>query len=121
VYSKEDILAEADDIVAKIQSLDTVRDYHDVEQQIHNNVNIEARMKELKRNQKQSVNLQNYGKTEALKQSEGKISGIEQDINALPIVEEFRALQYEANDLLQMMISTMADQLNRLHENDDNK
>ena len=47
-------------------------------------------MKDLKKNQKQSVNLQNYGKTEALKQSEGKIQEIEQNINILPIVEEFK-------------------------------
>ncbi|MDG0818877.1 YlbF family regulator [Staphylococcus equorum] len=118
MYEKDDILAEANRISERIKSLDTVKDYHTVEQQIHYNKNIEQRMKDLKKTQKQSVNLQNYGKTEALKQSEGKIQGIEQDINVLPIVEEFRESQTEANDLLQMMISTMSDRLNQHEQNE---
>ncbi|MEB6035662.1 YlbF family regulator [Staphylococcus pseudoxylosus] len=119
MYEKEEILAEADRISERIKSLDTVKEYHNVESQIHQNKNIEQRMKELKKNQKQSVNLQNYGKTQALKDSEDKIQHIEEDINILPIVEEFRESQTEANDLLQMMISTMSDRLNQQQEDKD--
>ena len=60
----------SDRISERIKDLDIVKEYHRVEQQIHNNKQIEQKMKDLKKNQKQSVNLQNYGKTEALKQSE---------------------------------------------------
>lgn len=119
MYEKEEILAEADRISERIKALDTVKDYHNVESQIHQNKNIEQRMKELKKNQKQSVNLQNYGKTQALKASEDKIQHIEENINILPIVEEFRESQTEANELLQMMISTMSDRLNQQQEDKD--
>src|SRR5699024_2108341 len=119
MYEKDEILAEATRISDQIKALDTVKDYHAVEQQIHYNENIEQRMKDLKKTQKQSVNLQNYGKTEPLKQSEGKIQDIEQDINILPIVEEFRESKSEANDLLQMMISTMSERLNQHEQNED--
>lgn len=112
MYESDEILAEAERLSERIKALDTVKEYHQVESQIHNNKNLEQRMKELKKNQKQSVNLQNYGKTHALQASEDKIQHIEQDINVLPIVDEFRASQAEANDLLQMMIHTMADKLN---------
>ncbi|MCG7339587.1 YlbF family regulator [Staphylococcus sp. ACRSN] len=117
MYEKDEILAEADKISEHIKSLDIVQEYHRVEQQIHNNKQIEQKMKDLKKNQKQSVNLQNYGKTEAFKQSEDKIQEIEHNINVLPIVEEFKESQAEANDLLQMLISTMSDRLNEHNNN----
>ncbi|MBU0437465.1 hypothetical protein CD110_05105 [Staphylococcus casei] len=120
MYEKDDILEAATQLSERIKSLDTVKEYHAVEAQIHHNKHIEQRMKDLKKTQKQSVNLQNYGKTEALKQSEGKIHDIEQNINDLPIVEEFRESQTEANDLLQMMISTMSDRLNQHQQDHDN-
>ena len=37
-------------------------------------------------------------------------------INALPIVEEFRSAQFEANELLQLMVSTMEQSLNKHNE-----
>ena len=119
MYEKDEILAEADKLSQRIQSLDTVKEYQAIEQQIHQNKNIETRMKDLKKTQKQSVNLQNYGKQQALRQSEDKIQDIEQNINVIPIVEEFRESQAEANDLLQMMISTMSNRLNEIQQDKD--
>ena len=46
-----------------------------------------------------------------------QIHQLENEINELPIVQEFRASQYEANDLLQMMIKTMENRLNEHNEN----
>ena len=112
MYSKEDILKHADILAQRINDLDVVKDYQSIEQQIHNNKTIESKMKSLKNQQKQSVNFQNYGKDTALRQSENQIHHIEGEINNLPIVEEFRSAQYDANDLLQMMIKTMEDRLN---------
>ena len=119
MYEKDEILAEADKLSQRIQSLDTVKEYQAIEQQIHHNKNIETRMKDLKKTQKQSVNLQNYGKHQALRQSEDKIQDIEQNLNIIPIVEEFRESQAEANDLLQMMISTMSNRLNEIQQDKD--
>ena len=76
-------------------------------------------MKDFKKTQKLSVNLQNYGKQQALRQSEDKIQDIEQNLNIIPIVEEFRESQAEANDLLQMMISTMSNRLNEIQQDKD--
>lgn len=65
---------------------------------------------------KQSVNFQNYGKHQAYQKSEKEISQLEKEINALPIVEEFRSAQFEANELLQLMVSTMEQSLNKHNE-----
>ena len=52
MYNKEQILTETDFIVQQIQDLDTVKDYQQVERQIHQNDQIESKMQELKKNQK---------------------------------------------------------------------
>ena len=116
MYSKTDILKQADQLTSKIQDLNLIKSYQNIEKQIHENRNIESKMNRLKKQQKQSVNFQNYGKQHAYQQSEDEIEALEHEINELPIVEEFRSAQYEANDLLQLMISTMEDRLNEHNE-----
>ncbi|EHJ07976.1 RicAFT regulatory complex protein RicA family protein [Staphylococcus simiae] len=113
MYDKEQILQRADDIAKKIQQLDTIKQYRMVEEQIHRNQNIQQKMTTLKKHQKQSVNFQNYGQQFALQQSEHNIHRLEAEINNLPIVEQFRVSQFEANELLQMFISTMEKRLNQ--------
>ena len=116
MYSKEDILKHADVLARRINNLEVVKDYQSIEQQIHINKTIEIKMKILKKQQKQSLNIQNYVKDTAFRQSENQIHHIENEINNLPIVEEFRSAQYDANELLQMMIKTMEDRLNEHNE-----
>ena len=115
MYDKAAIIAKAQALSDQIKALETVKEYQKVEEQIHRNHHIDDWMADLKQKQKQSVNLQNYGKIEAYKRSEAEIAELEKKINALPIVTEFRESQADANDLLQMMINTMADRLNAAH------
>ncbi|MBL7573105.1 RicAFT regulatory complex protein RicA family protein [Staphylococcus saccharolyticus] len=121
MYKKKQILNQTDVLAQRIGELEVVKDYQKVEQQIHKNKMIESKMNHLKAQQKQSVNFQNYGKEVAFQQSENDIKHLEGEINELPIVEEFRAAQYDANELLQMMIKTMEDRLNEYHRKNYNE
>ncbi|MGW9855592.1 cell fate (sporulation/competence/biofilm development) regulator YmcA (YheA/YmcA/DUF963 family) [Staphylococcus hominis] len=116
MYNKEEILKQANCVSNKIKSLELIKQYQNVEQQIHENSSIEQKMKQLKLQQKQSVNFQNYGKHQAFQKSEEEIYQLEKEINALPIVKEFRLAQFEANELLQLMVSTMEQRLNDHNE-----
>lgn len=118
MYSKEEILNQTEKLSHNIKNLEIIKSYQSVEKQIHENQTIEMKMKKLKKQQKQSVNFQNYGKQQAYEQSESEIQSLENEINELPIVEEFRSAQYEANDFLQMMVSTMENRLNEHNENE---
>ena len=115
MYSKKDILTYADGITKNIEKLDIIQTYKRVEQQIHQNKTIATKMNQLKKQQKQSVNFQNYGKQHAFEQSEDEINHLEAEINHLPIVDEFKSAQFEANEFLQLMISTMENRLNEHH------
>ncbi len=112
MYTKNDVLQQADSIANKINNLETIKTYQQIEAQIHRNQKIQKKMDALKKQQKQAVNFQNYGKQNALAQSEHTIHNIETEINTLPIVEQFQTSQFEANQLLQMFISTLETRLN---------
>ena len=59
MYNKTQILSNADQLAQKIKNLEMIKEYQSIESQIHNNKAIENKMNQLKKQQKQSVNLQN--------------------------------------------------------------
>ena len=61
--------------------------------------------------QKQAVNLQHYGKPEALKKVEDKIASLEQELDEIPVVQEFKQSQLEVNDLLQLIATTVSNKV----------
>lgn len=73
MYSREMILESAQKLSASIQSLETIQHYQRIETQIHQNEQIAQYMAELKQNQKQSVNLQNYDKPVAFARLKKKL------------------------------------------------
>jgi cell fate (sporulation/competence/biofilm development) regulator YmcA (YheA/YmcA/DUF963 family) len=78
------------------------------EAQINENQKIRENIASLKSLQKQAVNFQQYGKERALEIIEGKIDKIQEDIDTVPIVQEFKQSQGEVNDLLQLVSTTIA-------------
>ena len=53
MYEKEDILKQANSVSNKIKALELIKQYQNVEQQIHENSSIDQKMKQLKLQQKQ--------------------------------------------------------------------
>ena len=78
------------------------------EAQINENQKIRENIASLKSLQKQAVNFQQYGKEKALNIIEGKIDKIQNEIDEVPIVQEFKQSQVEVNDLLQLVSNTIA-------------
>lgn len=110
-FSKEQIVDEAKRIAEKIAQTDEVRFYQKAEQQLDQNKKIQMKIAELKKLQKQAVNLQHYGKYEAHMQAEAQIDEIQRQIDELPIVDQFKTVHADLNDLLQMMNKSLNDRL----------
>lgn len=66
------------------------------------------RIASLKVYKKQAVNFQHLGKEKALKMIEEKIAKIEEEINDIPVVQQFKESQGEVNSLLQLVSNTIA-------------
>ncbi|WP_456271475.1 RicAFT regulatory complex protein RicA family protein [Bacillus sp. AK031] len=107
-YTKDDIMDRAAELANMIAETEEVDFFKRAEAQIHENQKVREMIASIKSLQKQAVNFQHYGKTEALKMVEAKIEKLEDDIDAIPVVQEFKQSQVDVNDLLQIVASTIS-------------
>jgi cell fate (sporulation/competence/biofilm development) regulator YmcA (YheA/YmcA/DUF963 family) len=107
-YTKDDIVARAMDIARMIAETEEVDFFKRAEAQLNENKKVHTLIADIKGLQKQAVNLQHYGKPEALKKVEDKIASIEQELDEIPVVQDFKQSQIEVNELLQIIASTIS-------------
>lgn len=107
-YTKNDIVARAKELAKMIAETEEVDFFKRAEAQINENKKVKDMMATVKGLQKQAVNFQHYGKHEALKQVEEEIDSILEELDSIPIVEEFKSSQIVVNDLLQLVSSTIS-------------
>ena len=107
-YTKDDILAQATELAKMIAETDEVAFFKEAEAKIHENQKVREKIASLKSLQKQAVNFQHYGKTEALKMVEEKMVKIEQELDEIPVVQQFKESQVEVNDILQIVTSAIS-------------
>ncbi|MFJ7729194.1 RicAFT regulatory complex protein RicA family protein [Neobacillus sp. NPDC097160] len=107
-YTKDDIVARATNLARMIAETEEVDFFKRAEAHIHENQKVKTLISDIKGLQKQAVNLQHYGKPEALKKVEDKITSIEQELDEIPVVQDFKQSQIEVNELLQLIASTIS-------------
>jgi cell fate (sporulation/competence/biofilm development) regulator YmcA (YheA/YmcA/DUF963 family) len=107
-YNKDDIIERSREIARMIAETEEVDFFKRAEAQIHENEKVRTLISSIKGLQKQAVNFQHYGKTEALKKTEEKIASLEAQLDSIPVVQEFKQSQIDVNDLLQMVATTIS-------------
>ncbi|MEK4426306.1 RicAFT regulatory complex protein RicA family protein [Solibacillus sp. FSL K6-1523] len=118
LYSKDDIVVKAKEIAHMIANTEEVEFFKKAEEQINENQFVREKIASLKTLQKQAVNFQHLGKEKALKMIEGKITGIEEEIDSLPVVQQFKQSQTDVNELLQLVSNAIANNVtNEVIEN----
>lgn len=108
LYTREEILNEARHLANMLSNTEEINRFKQLEAQINRNQKVQSLISRLKTLQKQAVNLQAYNKTEALKKVEAEIDRIQDEIDEMPIVQEFKDIQVTVNDVLQLVTSTIA-------------
>lgn len=103
MYSKKEIVAEAKNLGKMMSTTEQVEYFKKAEAKIHENQEVREKMASLKSLQKQAVNFQSYGKERAYEMTEEKIKKIEEELNGMPIVDQFKEAQGQVNELLQMV------------------
>ncbi|UOY94462.1 RicAFT regulatory complex protein RicA family protein [Ectobacillus sp. JY-23] len=98
----------AKELAKMIANTEEVDVFKRAEAQIHKNENVRTRIDKIKALQKHAVNLQHYGKVEALKKVEAQIDALQAELEAIPVVQEFQSSQTYVNDLLQLVASTIS-------------
>lgn len=108
LYTKDEIVAKSKEIAHMIANTEEVEFFKKAEAQINENQFVREKIASLKTLQKQAVNFQHLGKEKALKLIEEKIAKVEEEIDALPIVQQFKQSQVDVNNLLQLVSNSIA-------------
>lgn len=107
-YTKDDIVARAKELAQMIAETEEVDFFKRAEAQIHENDKVKAMITNIKGLQKQAVNLQHFGKKEALQKTEDKIESLQNELDEIPVVQEFKQSQIEVNELLQLVANVIS-------------
>lgn len=107
-YSRKEVLDEAKNLAAMLAQTEEIERFKELEVQINKNEKVQRLISRIKALQKQAVNLQAYEKTEALNKIETKIDEVQDELDTIPIVEEFKEVQTVVNDVLQLVSGTIA-------------
>ncbi|RYL92244.1 RicAFT regulatory complex protein RicA family protein [Sporolactobacillus sp. THM19-2] len=102
-YSNEEIMAKAKELASRMGSTNQIQFYKHAEAKISANQKVLQLIDQIKRYQKESVNLQHFQKHEAYKRNEEKLHQLQEELDAIPVVQEFKQSQGEANDFLQQI------------------
>src|SRR5690625_4487039 len=107
-YTRNEVLTEAKELASMIAKTEENERFKQVEAKINENKKVQQLISRIKALQKQAVNLQAYEKTEALKKVEADIDQVQEELDSIPIVQEFKEIQVVVNDVLQLVSGTIA-------------
>ena len=110
-YTRKEVIEEAKELARKLANIEEIDRFKQLEVKINQNTKIQSLIKKIKSAQKQAVNLQHYGKEEALKKVEDQIDRLQEELDEIPIVQEFKESQVVVNDLLQRVTNTIANEI----------
>ncbi|MBE3595048.1 MAG: RicAFT regulatory complex protein RicA family protein [Candidatus Carbobacillus altaicus] len=109
--TREEILAKARELAQVIAESEEVRFYQLAEQQMKANKHIAALIAAIKRQQKEAVNAEHLGKKAYLQEVEARIQALQEELEAIPLVQEFQQSQKDVNDLMQLVSTTIANEV----------
>lgn len=109
--TRADILAKARELARFIAESEEVRFYQSAEQKMKSNKHIAALIAAIKRQQKEAVNAEHLGKTAYLQEVEARIQALQEELESIPLVKEFQQSQQDVNDLLQLVTTTIANEV----------
>ncbi|QOY34551.1 RicAFT regulatory complex protein RicA family protein [Anaerobacillus isosaccharinicus] len=107
LYTKDEIVLKAQEIAKMISETEEVEFFKQAEVQVNENLKIQQLISKIKRTQKEAVNLEHYGKSEAQKQADIKIEALQDELDEIPLVKEFKQSQMDVNNLLQLVATTI--------------
>ncbi|GAA4701485.1 RicAFT regulatory complex protein RicA family protein [Brevibacillus fulvus] len=103
LYTDQDILNKARELANMIANTKEVDFFKRAEQQIKHNQRVQELISQIKQKQKQLVMFESIQKPELAKKVEDEYNQLQNELDSIPLVEEFKQSQVDVNDLLQMV------------------
>jgi len=106
---REDILAKAKELAELISTSNEVQFFQKAEVQISSNDQIQTLISAIKKKQKEIVAFESFENKKMVEKIEKEIDDLQDQLDAIPIVNEFRQSQEDINYLLQLVMSVIRD------------
>ncbi|MDQ1908920.1 YlbF family regulator [Paenibacillus sp. GD4] len=106
---REDILAKAKELAELLSTSNEVQFYQKAEKQIANNDHIQTLISAIKKKQKEIVAFETFENQKMVDKIEGEIEQLQDELDAIPIVSEFKQTQEDINYLLQLVMTVIRD------------
>lgn len=103
----KEILEKAREIAMMISKSKEVDFYKRAENQIKHNERVQDLIHEVKQKQKQIVMFESMNKPEVVAKLEEEYNQLQEELDNIPIVAEFKQSQMDVNDLLQMVTNVV--------------
>jgi cell fate (sporulation/competence/biofilm development) regulator YmcA (YheA/YmcA/DUF963 family) len=107
LYTQKEILEKARELAAMISRTSEVDFFKRAENQIKHNERVQELIDSLKQKQKQMVMFESINKPDLVKKIEGEYNQLQDELDAIPLVTEFKQSQVDVNDLLQMVTNVI--------------
>jgi cell fate (sporulation/competence/biofilm development) regulator YmcA (YheA/YmcA/DUF963 family) len=107
LYTDRDILEKARELANMIAQTKEVDFFKRAEQQIKRNERVQNLISQIKQKQKQLVMFESINKPELAKKVEAEMNQLQDELDSIPIVVEFKQSQVDVNDVLQMVTNVI--------------
>ncbi|HIV73885.1 MAG TPA: YlbF family regulator [Candidatus Pseudogracilibacillus intestinigallinarum] len=108
LYTRKEVMDEAKKLAEMLANTEEIERFKELEAKVNQNDKIQRLVKKITTLQKQAVNLQAYDKKAALEKVEEAITEAQNELDSIPVVQDFQEIQMVVNDVLQLVSSTIA-------------
>ncbi|MCY9665187.1 YlbF family regulator [Paenibacillus alginolyticus] len=106
---REDILSKAKELAELLTTSNEVQFYQKAEKQIATNPDIQVLISAIKKKQKEVVAFETFQNAKMIEKIENEIEVLQDQLDEIPIVNEFKQTQDDINYLLQLVMSVIRD------------
>lgn len=108
---RKDILEKTKELADLLVTSEEVVTYQKAEQQIKENEKIQSLISQIKKKQKEVVAFESFQNEEMVKKIEAEMEALQDELDAIPIVQQFQQTQTDINYLLQLVVSVIKDSI----------
>lgn len=107
LYTQKEILDKARELAQMISRTNEVDFFKRAENQIKHHERVQELIDQLKQKQKQMVMFESINKPDLVAKLEAEFNQLQEELDAIPLVTEFKQSQVDVNDLLQMVTNVI--------------
>ncbi|GAB6932130.1 YlbF/YmcA family competence regulator [Calditerricola satsumensis] len=108
VVTAEDVLAKARELAAYLAQCEEVVRFRQAEERVKQNEKIRRITAEIRRKQKQATAFDHFQKPGLARQVDAEVAALLRQLDEIPLVQEYKALQADLNEVLQLITNVIA-------------